>query len=333
MRKRHDRITRYRAGKAAAALFAGLAGALAVAALAGSSSAASAPNVSGTWSSVYDCQVGCAGGTYPDTLTLTQAQGSTTVTGTDETGGPMNGTVSSGPNNTVVLKMTETDGSYVATFDVTVSFNGGAASWSGTLSDNNGTSGTDSATLQQATLAKTGEATAVSGTVLVEQPGSSTFEPLSSTTTIPMGSTVNATNGTVAITVAESHGKSQAGDFYDGEFTLTQNSSGVATETLTGGSFSDCQSAAGRLASAASASSTAPKGSAVRELWGHAHGKFTTKGRGGAATVLGTIWLTEDYCNGTLFKAVKDSVTVVDFAHPGKKHVIAQGHSYFAPGS
>jgi hypothetical protein len=136
----------------------------------------------------------------------------------------------------------------------------------------------------------------------------------------------------VGLTVAEPGGATQSGDFYDGEFVLTQNHSGVTTETLTGGSFSACHSATDRLASAASAAAT-PKGAPVRKLWGSAHGKFTTSGRGGAATVLGTIWLTEDYCNGTLFKAVKDSVSIVDFAHPKQKHVIQQGHSYFAPGS
>ncbi|HUB76941.1 MAG TPA: hypothetical protein VL977_07780 [Solirubrobacteraceae bacterium] len=301
----------------------------AIAVIAGGSAAASLPNVSGTWSSVYVCQSGgCAGSSYPDTLTLKQASGSSTVTGTDDIDGSLNGTLTAGSGGQAVLKMTETDGSYTADFDVTVTFNGSAASWSGTLTDSNGTSGTDTATLEQATLAKTGEAKAVSGTVLVEQPGSSTFAPLSGTSTIPMGSTVDATNGTVAITVAEPHGKTQSGDFYDGEFKLTQSHSGLTTETLSGGDFSTCTSAAGRLAHAASSS---PKGQPVRELWGHAHGKFATSGRGGAATVLGTIWLTEDYCNGTLFKAVKDSVTVVDFAHPRQKHVIAQGHSYFAP--
>jgi hypothetical protein len=302
---------------------------LALAVLDGVSSAAAINfNISGAWQTVYHCQVGCAGTDYPDTLTLKQAPGSATVTGTDETGGPLNGTLSFNPDNSIKLTLTETDGSYTANFVVTISINGKSASWSGTLSDSNGTSGTDTGTLSAVTLGQTGEAKAVSGTVTVETPGETTFAPLSSTTVIPMGSTINATSGTVALTVAKPGGGTQTAQFYDGEFTLTQSHSGLTTETLAGGSFTTCPQAGRReLARIASA-----KGAPVRELWGHdSHGKFATSGRGGAATVLGTTWLTVDYCNGTLFKAVKDSISVVAFAHPSVKHRVAQGHSFFVP--
>jgi hypothetical protein len=210
---------------------------------------------------------------------------------------------------------------------VTITVNGKAESWSGPLSDNNGTSGNDTGELEVLALGHTGKAAAVSGTISVEAPGQTTFAALTSSTVIPMGSTIDATDGTVALTVATPGGGKQTGDFYDGEFKLTQSHSGLTKETLEGGTLTPCTTTGGRrLANAASAA----KGTPVRELWGHAHGKFSTSGRGGAATVLGTIWLTQDYCNGTLFKAVKDSITVVSFAQPHKKHHIAQGHSYFA---
>jgi hypothetical protein len=317
------------------ALVVGLAGLDAM----GADSSAAALNVTGVWQSDYVCtSASCAGSSFPDTLTLKQAPGSTSVTGSDQINGTIAGTL-----NGTSLKFTETDGSYTANFTVTVSANG--TSWSGTLTDSNGTSGTDTATLEGApVLAQSGTVAPVSGTVLVEAPGSQTFEPLSSSSTIPFGSTIDATNGTVAITVAEPGGGTAGGDFYDGEFTLTQARSGGTTEKLAGGSFAACTtggatgasgttgtsgtSGATRLAGARASASS--KGTVVRELWGHAHGKFTTSGRGGAATVLGTVWLTEDQCDGTLFKAVKDSITVVDFAHPGQKHRIAQGHSYLA---
>ncbi len=286
-------------------------------------------NVTGSWDTVYHCQAGsCAGGTYPDALKLTQAAGSASVSGTDQIGGTLTGSLSTNASNQIVLALKETDASYIATFNVTLTVNGKAEAWAGTLTDSNGTSGTDTGTLEALAVGQSGEAAAVSGSVSVETPGSTSFSPLTSSTVIPMGSTINATAGTVKLTLAKPGKGTETGEFYDGEFMINESHSGLAKETLKGGSFASCPpSGAARIASAGSGA----KGAPVRQLWGHAHGSFQTSGRGGAATVLGTIWLTEDYCNGTLFKAVKDSITVTEFAHPGRKHHIAQGHSIFVP--
>jgi hypothetical protein len=152
--------------------------------------------------------------------------------------------------------------------------------------------------------------------------------PLSSSTSIPLGSTIDATHGTVSVTVATPAGGTESGDFYDGEFTLTQAKNGFAAETLSGGSFARCPSSKSvRSAVDASASSK----TVVRKLWGNAHGSFKTSGRAGSASVLGTTWLTEDLCDGTLFKAVVHNITVTSVARPGKKHLVVQGHSYFVP--
>jgi collagen type VII alpha len=338
-----------------------LVAAASMSALLGGSSAAASLNVSGTWDTVYHCSVGCSGEDFPDVMTFTQAEGSTTVTGTDQASATLAGKLS---GSTLTFKLTE--GSYTANYTVTIAASGD--SWSGKVTDSNGTSGTDTATKAGApagaptgppVLGKSGSAKVVSGKVLIEAPGSDTFSPLTSTSKIAMGSTINATNGNVAITVANSGKGTETADFYDGEFELTQAHSGFATEKLVGGNFTAACSASGTtgpsgptgpsgssgptgtsgssgasgstqaataLAVAASAST---KTKVVRQLWGHdTHGKFTTSGRAGSATVLGTIWLTEDLCEGTLFKAVKDSITVTEFAHPSQKHVIAQGHSF-----
>jgi len=47
--------------------------------------------------------------------------------------------------------------------------------------------------------------------------------------------------------------------------------------------------------------------------------------------VSGTIWLTQDRCDGTFVRVTKDVVTVVAFAHPKKKYKIRQGHHILAP--
>jgi virginiamycin B lyase len=179
-------------------------------------------------------------------------------------------------------------------------------------------------------LTVSGNVAPVKGTVFIRQLGASTFVPLSSASSIPFGSTINATNGTVTVTVATPSGGTESGNFYDGEFTLTQAKNGFAVETLAGGSFSGCPTnKTNRLASTAVAAKTGK--TVVRKLWGSAHGSFTTAGKAGAATVLGTIWLTEDRCDGTYFKAVKDSISVTPKAHPGEKHMVKQGQSYLVP--
>ncbi len=126
-----------------AALVATLAVGALAALVAGGSALAAGVNVTGTWHAVYDCTAGsCAGETYAETLTLSQAQASSSVSGTDNIGGSVAGSLSGS-----TLTLTETDGSYKAYFSVTISTDGG--SWSGTLSDSNGTSGTDTASREQ----------------------------------------------------------------------------------------------------------------------------------------------------------------------------------------
>ena len=64
-------------------------------------------------------------------------------------------------------------------------------------------------------------------------------------------------------------------------------------------------------------------------LHASAKGKFTTKGRYGAATVLGTKWTISDRCDGTLIHDVTDSVKVTDFVHH-KTITLHAGQSYLA---
>jgi uncharacterized repeat protein (TIGR01451 family) len=176
----------------------------------------------------------------------------------------------------------------------------------------------------------------VSGSVSIELPGTSTFVSLAAAENIPMGSTINATHGTVAVTVAEPNGTTETADFYDGEFVVTQGPTGRLFATLSGGSFKGCPAPGkkGKSHKAQLATAKKSKTTVVRQLWGSGHGSFTTKGRYGSAAVSGTVWLTQDLCEGTYFKVTKDTIEVTVYAHPHKKHLVAQGKSYLikAPG-
>ena len=166
----------------------------------------------------------------------------------------------------------------------------------------------------------------------IKLPGSSTFTTVSSTTSVPVGSTIDARSGTVSLTFALPNGGTQTGQFYDGEFVLTQSQNGTVIETLTGSSFAGCSPPSnGKRRGARDATAKKKPGTVIRQLWGNAHGNYKTKGRYGSASVSGTIWLTEDRCDGTLIRAIKDNVIVVSFAHPHKKHNVHQGQSFFIP--
>jgi hypothetical protein len=173
----------------------------------------------------------------------------------------------------------------------------------------------------------------VSGTILIKLPGSNTFISLPAGTNVPIGSTVNADNGTVSITLALPNGTTETGEFYDGEFVLTQAPDGTFTPVITGGSFLGCPRAqTGKHSGRASASSSKKKpGTVVRQLWGNAHGNYTTKGRYGSASVSGTIWLVQDRCDGTYIFALKDDVYVIVYAHRHRRIHILQGQHILIP--
>ena len=67
----------------------------------------------------------------------------------------------------------------------------------------------------------------------------------------------------------------------------------------------------------------------VRKLWANGHGKYTTKGNYASGAVQGTVWLTEDLCDGTLITVTRDSVLVTNLVNH-KHFLIKAGHHYLA---
>ena len=145
----------------------------------------------------------------------------------------------------------------------------------------------------------------VSGKVRIRRPGTKRFVTLTAEAQIPVGSSIDTRNGRIAITAAQGGGKTASADFYDGLFKLTQaKRSKVTSLTLTE-----------RLScSRKGSASAAAKKKKKRRLWGDGSGKFRTKGKHSAATVVGTKWLVEDRCRSTLTRVVRGRVKVRDFA-------------------
>jgi hypothetical protein len=135
----------------------------------------------------------------------------------------------------------------------------------------------------------------VSGKIKLKLAGAHKSVALKGTRAIPMGSTIDASAGKVKVVTTKGGGKLQDGTFSKGAFKITQTkgSSPLTDLTLTGGDFSACPAtAAGRLVHAS-------RKRAVRRLFGHAHGRFRSRGRHSSASVRGTKWDTIDTCAGT----------------------------------
>jgi hypothetical protein len=155
-----------------------------------------------------------------------------------------------------------------------------------------------------------------SGTVKLKLRGSNRFVELKEGQQIPVGSTIDTTKGRVTLVAA---GGQQA-DFYDGIFRISQGKGAKPLTTLTLVEAISCPKA-GRAVVAAKKKK--------RRLWGDGSGKFRTKGKHSAATVVGTRWLVEDRCASTLTRVVRGRVSVRDFAK--KKTVIVRaGKKYVA---
>jgi Tol biopolymer transport system component len=150
----------------------------------------------------------------------------------------------------------------------------------------------------------------VRGTVLVNG------KPLTAATQIPVGAVIDATKGTVRLTSANG-----TMNVYAGAFTVREAKAGGPTElVLRGGSFAACPKPGRRLVDAAAGRPP------VRSLWSNGKGRFRTRGRYASATVRGTIWLTQDRCDGSFVRVKRGVVSVLDLVRH-KTTLVRAGHS------
>jgi hypothetical protein len=161
----------------------------------------------------------------------------------------------------------------------------------------------------------------VSGTVVVTPPVGHSFTLGAQDRNIPVGSLIDTTHGRVDLRAAPPPTARSAGaradvvgvqdaEFYDGAFRVTQSASDpVAQIRLAGGKLTECTPPSGQLAPHRKLPHTVE-----RLLWASGSGQFRTVGRYSAATVLGTKWLTEDFCDGTLVRVSRGVVVVESLA-------------------
>jgi hypothetical protein len=174
----------------------------------------------------------------------------------------------------------------------------------------------------------------VAGEVRVKPRGARRFVRLRRAGQVPVGSTVDAARGRVnLISARDARGSTQAGEFSGGAFVVSQQRAapGLTDLRLVGGRANACGRGASGLPGARARQS---RSRVIRRLRGNAHGHFRTRGKHSAATVRGTVWLTEDTCDGTL---VTDSKGTVETATGGPGFTLNPGQSAifycFPPGS
>jgi hypothetical protein len=144
---------------------------------------------------------------------------------------------------------------------------------------------------------------------------------------IPVGSTIDATDGTIELQTALPDGTVQRATFSGGAFEIRQDARSSYTDLyLRGDSFARCAKPARRTLAFVSRSKPKP----VRKLWGSDDGgRFRTHGRNSVATVRGTRWLTKDTCAGTLTRVTEGTVDVRD-KRTHRTVTVRHGHSYLA---
>jgi hypothetical protein len=161
------------------------------------------------------------------------------------------------------------------------------------------------------------------GTIRIKRPGAKRFRKLADDgAQLPVGTTVDALKGRVRIVAAsDGQGGTDTAVFYGGIFKIAQTKGNKPTTILRLTEKLSCPKAG--------SASIAAKRKKKRRLWGDGEGKFRTKGKHSAATVVGTKWLVEDRCRSTRTRVVRGRVSVRDFAK--KKTVIVRaGKKYTA---
>jgi hypothetical protein len=165
--------------------------------------------------------------------------------------------------------------------------------------------------------------------------GRATFIQLTRDTSLPLGTVIDTTHGTAALTVTRNvAGKAQVVELTGGLFIVRQHGRHPITDiVLTGGDFARCRHGAPRALASGAAAGGARRRSrhgVVRQLWARDdHGRFTTYGLTSVATVRGTVWLTQDRCDGTLTRVLRGRVVVHDRVRR-RTVVLTAGREYVA---
>ncbi len=178
------------------------------------------------------------------------------------------------------------------------------------------------------------------GNISIKEPGKrgrKKLKKIEKIEKVKVNSVVDTRGGKVKVTAATGNfGETTADNamtFYDGRILLRQGRGRNAKATAKLVGKLQCPKRAGGQAKAAKASEgpvATTSRRRRRRVWGSGSGSYGTAGRGGTGSVVGTTWLTQDTCNGTLFKVTEGiGIKVVD-KDRNKVVRLGPGQKYFA---
>jgi hypothetical protein len=147
---------------------------------------------------------------------------------------------------------------------------------------------------------------------------------LSETLKIPVGSTINATDGEVRVTAAGGRaGRRQTIFASGGKFSLRQRRGGRSgAELRLKGRVGKCPRPAGRPQGAAMQDEPKPR---LKTQIVKAKKRFKVRGKYSIGAARGTVWWTEERCDGTLTRVESGSVQVQDLVRDRTVTVRAPG--------
>ena len=164
-----------------------------------------------------------------------------------------------------------------------------------------------------------------SGRVRVKLPGTKRYVRLREGQQVPVGTVFDTRKGHVTLVAAANRrGGTATSEFWAGIFRLGQTKGRRPRTTLTLTEKLSCAKA-GKASTAAKKKKKKKR----RRLWGNGRGRFRTKGKHSAATVVGTKWLVQDRCKLTVTRVVRGRVKVRDFVKK-KTITVRKGKRYIA---
>jgi len=164
------------------------------------------------------------------------------------------------------------------------------------------------------------------------------FVPLKGAAVLPVGSMIDTRKGRIALTSAAAlprNGvtKTQRAQFYSGIFQIKQRRAKKLVTDIVLRKANLARSCRSTASAAAFGFGLIQRATSRRRvisrLGVNGKGRYRTRGRNSTATVRGTIWLTEERCDGTLTRVRRGVVRVFD-RNTGRSVTLRAGQSYLA---
>jgi virginiamycin B lyase len=171
---------------------------------------------------------------------------------------------------------------------------------------------------------------AISGKIRVRPRGARQFVVLTAGELIPVGSEVDSRHGKVEIESALGAGQVASGIFGGGLFTVSQPPGATVTVLKLDSDFKSCHGPRASARATIASAARKPSHKVVNQVFGTAHGHYTTRGHYAAAADEGTAWQVADRCDGTYVAVTVGRVHVTDlvrhrtFALSAPRHYLAR---------